>query len=363
LVFWYKVGTFEGMSISENQRIIIQIAIWLLIGLIIPLVLTGGVVLERMKLRGIVMFFVVTFTLVYNVKYLFPRFYAKEKFRQYIIASILTTFLLSFISNTIEFSFQEVKELQELRLSMLGINPNRIYIFHYLGGGVPILIALFSSAMYEIALLAKQSAEEAAHFKAAKLEAELKFLKSQINPHFLFNSLNNIYTLTVLNPEMAGDNLLKLSEMLRYLLYECDAERVYLAKELAYLNNYIDLFTLKDEEPLNIKFDGTNTNCSVEIAPLLLIPFVENAFKHSYIEDLDNGWIEMILSSNEKEINFTIKNSIPTNHLSKDKVGGIGLNNVKRQLELTYPNQHQLKINASDTVFEVQLIIDLSAQV
>jgi sensor histidine kinase YesM len=371
LVFWYKVGTFEDMNISGNQRIFIQIAIWLLIGLIIPLVLTGGVFLEHMKLRGIVMFFVITFTLIYNVKYLFPRFYAKEKFRQYIIASILTTFLLSFISNTIVFSFEEfqelgkfeeLQELGKLRLSILGINPNRIYIFHYIGGCIPILIALFSSAMYEIALLAKQSAEEAAHFKAAKLEAELKFLKSQINPHFLFNSLNNIYTLTVLNPEMAGDNLLKLSEMLRYLLYECDAEKVRLVKELAYLKNYIDLFTLKDEEPLNIKFDGTNTNCSVEIAPLLLIPFVENAFKHSYIEDLDNGWIEMILSSNEKEINFTIKNSIPTNHLSKDKVGGIGLNNVKRQLELTYPNQHQLEINASDTVFEVQLIIDLSAQ-
>lgn len=352
------------MNISANKRIFIQIAIWSLIGLILPLLVTGGVMLEHMKLRGMVMFFVVTFTLVYNVKYLFPRFYAKEKFRQYVIASIFTTLLLSFISNAFVFSFEEVgelKKMQALRFSKLGINPNRVYILHYLGGCIPILIALFSSAMYEIALLAKQSAEEAAHFKAAKLEAELKFLKSQINPHFLFNSLNNIYTLTVLNPQMAGDNLLKLSEMLRYLLYECDAERVSLTKELAYLKNYIDLFTLKDEEPLNIKFDAININSSAQIAPLLLIPFVENAFKHSYIEDLDNGWIEMTLSSNEKEIRFFIKNSIPTNHLSKDKVGGIGLNNVKRQLELTYPNQHQLEINPSDAVFEVQLIIDLSA--
>ncbi|MGB0862785.1 MAG: sensor histidine kinase [Saprospiraceae bacterium] len=348
------------MSITENQRILIQIAIWLVIGLVIPFVLTGGVVLEQMKLRGIIIFVMISCSIIYNVKYLFPRFYAKEKFRRYIIAAILTTFLISFIGNTILFSFEEVRKINELRLSIMGINPNRVYLFQYFGKSIPVLIAFFSSAMYEIALLANQSAQEAAQFKAEKLEAELKFLKSQINPHFLFNSLNNIYTLTVLNAEAAGDNLLKLSEMLRYLLYECNAEKVTLGKELAYLKNYIDLFTLKDEEALNIKLEINDVNNSVEVAPLLLIPFVENAFKHSYIEDLDNGWIEIGLFSDEKKIHFTIKNSIPNNHPSKDKVGGIGLSNVKRQLELTYPNEHELKINTFEAVFDVELIIYLA---
>ena len=346
------------MNISENQRIFIQVGIWFVIGLIIPFVLTGGVVLEHMKLRGIMMFVVISCSIIYNIKYLFPRFYAKEKFRRYVIAAILTTFLMSFIGNTIMFSFEEVRKIHELRLSIMGINPNRVYLFQYFGTSIPILIAFFSSAMYEITLLANQAAKEAVQFKAEKLEAELKFLKSQINPHFLFNSLHNIYTLTVLNPQMAGDKLLKLSDMLRYLLYECDAERVTLGKELAYLKNYIDLFTLKDEEALNIKFDRNDVNSSVEIAPLLLIPFVENAFKHSYIEDLDNGWIEMGLFSNEKEIYFNIRNSVPNNHMSKDAIGGIGLNNVRRQLELTYPNQHQLEISVSETVFEIELIIN-----
>ena len=94
------------MSITENQRILIQIAIWLVIGLVIPFVLTGGVVLEQMKLRGIIIFVMISCSIIYNVKYLFPRFYAKEKFRRYIIAAILTTFLISFIGNTILFSFE-----------------------------------------------------------------------------------------------------------------------------------------------------------------------------------------------------------------------------------------------------------------
>ena len=147
--------------------------------------------------------------------------------------------------------------------------------------------------------------------------------------------------------------------MLRYLLYECDADKVPLERELTYLQNYIDLFSLKDDEALNIKFDAKDVNSSLMIAPLLFIPFVENAFKHSQIEDLENGWIDISIIGDDKQLFFEIKNSVPKLAFSKDDVGGIGLQNVKRQLQLLYPKQHELKIEQSDGQFAVSLALKM----
>ncbi len=161
----------------------------------------------------------------------------------------------------------------------------------------------------------------------------LKFLKSQINPHFLFNTLNNIYTLSMLKSDQTPDMILKLSNMLRYILYECsDKDKVPIAKEVAYIRNYIDLQLLKDSEIKNIHFEeGIKDN--VAIAPMLLIPFIENSFKHSRIEDTEKGWINIKLSCNRKEIFFSCENSLPAVEYKKDKTGGIGIENARRRLE------------------------------
>ena len=189
------------------------------------------------------------------------------------------------------------------------------------------------------------------------LLSEMKFLKSQVNPHFLFNALNNIYTLVLLKKDAAPAMLMKLSEMLRYMLYECNDDLVPLHKEISYINNYIELQQLKTEHPQNITTDFSNAAGEIRIPPLLLIPFIENSFKHSRIVDANAGWITMHLSSTDEDIQFAISNSIPLVPIAKDKTKGIGLENVKRRLELLYPGNYDLKITETETEFTVNLNI------
>lgn len=345
------------MNSTVNQRIAIQIFIWTLIFLGLPFLITGGKMEDRTIYRAVTMFLGTLMLIPINLKILFPFFYREQKPLLYILSGILSIVVIAALlvwfrslvhaPDFIPFDFQR---------------RNKPNLFYFIGIFFPLLMVILSSALFEISIIAAQSIQEAAQLKSEKLESELKFLKSQINPHFLFNSLNNIYTLTMLNPDAAGESVLKLSEMLRYLLYECDAEKVALGRELAYLENYIALFSLKDDEPLNIKFDKPNVQEEMMIAPLLLIPFVENAFKHSQIEDLENGWINIKLSNDNQQIYFEVKNSLPQNEFAKDKVGGIGLNNVKRQLELIYPNKHTLSIDKNKTEFKVVLVVSTCYQ-
>lgn len=224
---------------------------------------------------------------------------------------------------------------------------------------LPPLLVFIGSTLQEITLLANRRQKDIIRLKNEQLQTELQFLKSQLNPHFLFNCLNNIYALTVLNSNKASDNVLKLSNMLRYMMYDCNDQQVPLSKEIEYLKDYITLFSLKERLPLNIEssFDECKTNW--QIAPLLFIPFVENAFKHSNVENTETGWVKIHLSCTDDKINFEISNSIPNVSFTKDRQGGIGLRNVQRQLQLMYPNRHSLQILETKETFFVQLKIDM----
>ena len=196
-----------------------------------------------------------------------------------------------------------------------------------------------------------------AALKNENLLSEMKFLKSQVNPHFLFNALNNIYTLVLLKQESAPAMLMKLSEMLRYMLYECNDDLVPMQKEISYINNYIELQQLKTEHPQNITTKFNKASKEIRIPPLLLIPLIENSFKHSRIVDANAGWITMCLSSTKEHIQFIISNSIPVVPIAKDQTKGIGLENVKRRLELLYPDMYDLKIVETEVEFTVELNI------
>lgn len=199
--------------------------------------------------------------------------------------------------------------------------------------------------------------QETNQLKNENLETELKFLKSQINPHFLFNALNNIYTLAYIQDQKAPEMILKLSDMLRYILYDCTSQEVPIDKEISYINNYVELQRLKNDE-LDVKVAiDQGIGGHTKIAPMLFIPFIENSFKHSKIEDTENGWIALSLSQQEGQLCFKISNSKPNTEFTKDKVGGIGLQNVRRRLELLYPQQHQLTINDNEDSFEVELLL------
>lgn len=351
-----KGFNFVSMKSTLQSRIIGQVTIGTVLFTALPLLLVNGDVPQYILYRFWVTSIGIIILIPLNLGYFFPQYYAKGKVGIYTILSFLTIFSIGIAFNSLAF----VKEHSESIMPLIIKNkPYAKFFFKLLGISVPLIIVWLSSTLYEITILSHQVSKETIQLKSEKLESELKFLKSQINPHFLFNALNNIYTLTVLQPKAAGNSLLKLSEMLRYLLYECDAESVPLGRELTYLKNYIDLFTLKDEETLNIKLDTSDIDETVMIAPLLFVPFIENAFKHSHIEDLKNGWINATLLGDQTQVYFEIKNSLPEIVFAKDSVGGIGLQNVRRQLALIYPDKHRLNVTSADGVFSVELTIFL----
>lgn len=190
------------------------------------------------------------------------------------------------------------------------------------------------------------------------LQTEMKFLKSQINPHFLFNALNNIYSLSVTRSEQAPNMILKLSGMLRYVLYESNGKKVPLGKEITYIENFIDFQLLKIEGEPQVRIDFERVDPNLQVEPMLFIPFIENSFKHSNIEDLENGWMNITLETIDSRILFKIKNSIPQKAYSKDRSGGIGLQNIRKRLELLYAGKHELIIHENENAFTVHLTID-----
>ncbi len=196
-----------------------------------------------------------------------------------------------------------------------------------------------------------------------KAESELKFLKSQINPHFLFNSLNSVYFLIDKSNKEARESLHKFSEMLRYQLYECGGERIEIEKEIRYLEDYVDLQRLRKDEKYKVNFNCSANVRGFSIEPLLLISFVENSFKH--LSHFGNGKINEVninINRVNGDFHFLVKNTVDyTSKQNTDPVGGIGLRNVKRRLELLYPGTHQLSIHENEGWFEVDLKLKIDS--
>ncbi len=188
-----------------------------------------------------------------------------------------------------------------------------------------------------------------------RLQSELSFLRSQISPHFIFNILNSIVYLIRSKSELAEPVTIKLSELMRYMLYESENAQIPLEKELTYLENYIELQKVRFEEDVEINLNTEGEATAQIIEPMLMIPFVENAFKHGVGMVLD-PIIAVSLKITEKELFFSVKNKIaPETREDKDNSSGIGLKNVNRRLELLYPNAHHLDIQNSDGWFIVNL--------
>ncbi|WP_271784491.1 sensor histidine kinase [Aquimarina algiphila] len=218
-------------------------------------------------------------------------------------------------------------------------------------------ISYVIAVFIETFVFAQKKEQETIKNKNENLQTELKLLKSQINPHFLFNSLNNIYALSVIDSNKTQQSIGYLSDMLRYVLYECERPLVPLKKEVSYIKDYIKLFSLKSSKAYAITTDFSVLDGNTWIAPMLLIPFVENAFKHSNIEKPKDSFIKIQIQSTPNYINFKIENSIPKKRINKDVIGGIGLENVKKRLAILYPENHQLDIIENNEVFKVKLNI------
>ncbi len=290
-----------------------------------------------------------------NVKYLLPKFYLQKKYLFYFLAAtLLLTATVVLLFHGI-FPWAEwfrlpppphLESMTEKRMPP----PGGIKWIREL---TPFIIVFLGSTLLELIRYSNIKDKE-------KLAAELKFLKSQVNPHFLFNALNNIYSLAVVQAPQTPESVMQLSEILRYMVYDSNEEKVPLKSEINYIENFVDLHLLKDSRGMNVQLDLDKSAPNLMVAPLLFIPFVENAFKHSKIENLKDGFIKIKLKTDNRNIAFQVVNSVPKNNFTKDEVGGVGLENIKKRLKLLYPeDQYDLKINLTDDQFDIILKISI----
>lgn len=243
-------------------------------------------------------------------------------------------------ANEVQSSLQK-QSLHELR--------NRNYLFAV----IIILLAIV------LALLFLYFRQYRIRIKKEHLQSELDFLKAQLNPHFLFNSINNIYVLLDENKEKASEILLKFSSLMRYQLYECNVDAIPLSKELHFLEDYIAFEKLRYSEKIGVhcNFDYAGTD-QLLIAPLLLQPFIENAFKHTPKSRQEQGQIIIHCRITGSTLLFEVTNTINTSHVST-LPGGIGLGNVRKRLSLLYANKHELQTVIEDNLFKISLKVTL----
>lgn len=294
------------------------------------------------------------FTAYFTVYFLLPKFLLKQKYLKFFILFFLSVIVAIIIQRAMGYYIRYpylYPHLMDRRGEFWNINPfyTLINIYSIVGlfTAIKMIKYWFFNQQMKIELENKNKS------------SELALLRSQLNPHFLFNTLNNIDTLIMKDQQKASDAIIKLSEILRSVIYESD-ERVPLYKEIEYLNNYIDLERLrsKDQNFVSFEIDG---NCqNQKIAPMLLIPFVENAFKHG-LKNVPSPGIIISLSCEKNSIIFEVSNQINENLIqNKDAGRGIGLANTKRRLELLYPNSYQLDIDKNAHQFKVKLKLNIS---
>lgn len=246
--------------------------------------------------------------------------------------------------------------------------------FHPDGRGQPKLYGWIQPALFTIllvlgistslALLQKWQSDANLRLalEQAKTTSELSFLKAQINPHFFFNTLNNIYALTALDVELAQEALHRLSRMMRYVLYETQTGTTLLSKELAFVSDYIQLMQLRLTDKVTVTLLSPDPLRDQPIAPMLLLPFVENAFKHG-VSALHPSRIHIAIEQQQNQLLLDVRNTVFTDKSPSLEMGnGIGLTNTRRRLDLLYPGQYTLQINDRTPAgeYHVHLTLDLS---
>lgn len=192
-----------------------------------------------------------------------------------------------------------------------------------------------------------------------KLDAELSALRSQVNPHFLFNSLNNLYSLALDQDHRTPDLILRLSKMMRYVLYETNVPTVPLEKEIEHLQNFVEMQRLRVGEQVEIKFTVSGNTEDVEVAPLLFLPLVENAFKHGIKGETENAFLRANLQVTDAQVIFEVANNQgEIDETAPSSARGVGLKNLRRRLDLLYPKQHEFKVLGGETIFTAKLKIN-----
>lgn len=298
---------------------------------------------------------VIIFATYFNIYFTIPHFLLAKKYKTFIIVTLISALIFVILQRSIiVYIMSPLLYTPEVIASIksYGVFYPSLMLSNMFSIYMVVAVAAFIKLL-KIWFVEQQRQKE---FETERLEAELNFLKAQIHPHFLFNLLNNLYSLTLHKSDLAPEMILKLSSLLDYMLYQSNSRFVPLEKELELINDFIELEKLRYGNKLNINFNISGKENNIEIIPLILFPFVENAFKHGVSNETEKALIDIQVQKNNASLLFNIENSI-----SKDtnlKSSGLGLKNVKRRLELIYKKNFDLNISENNNKFTVCLRID-----
>lgn len=279
----------------------------------------------------------------FNAYFLYPKLLNKRYWWLYIlclVAIVVLSFHIKVFFLELDPDFQLIEENK--RIIVVGLAP-----------------FLFSSIIFRLISDRIRFEKMEKEARAERLDAELKFLRSQISPHFLFNMMANMVSLARQKSDLLEPSLIRLSELLRYMLYDSIEERIAVSKEVDHIQNYVALQQLRFGEDVNISLEIKNDCPECLVEPMLIVPFIENAFKHG-IGVVKAPYIEIKLNVKDHLLEFAVNNNYDPGNFSKDRNSGIGLVNVKNRLELLYPGKYKLMIKNEAGVFSVLLNLDLS---
>ncbi len=295
----------------------------------------------------------------FNTLFLIPKLLTDTKWYWYVLSCITLFLVFIYVPRQIANWINGTDEIFPHRNNMPNVPPFKRNRFILFSGNTAVFFFVYTIGtcitVVQNWLAAERHKQVIAH---EKLNTELSFLKSQINPHFFFNTLNNIYSLAITGNNQTASAIMKLSAIMRYVLSETKNNLVTMNNEVDFIKNYLDLqlVRLTDKVEVNFKYEGLLEDKL--IAPLLFMPFIENAFKYG-ISTKEKTTINIVLIAAESSIHFEVHNKIIKSENTSHETTGIGINNVKRRLELLYPNKHILQVSDDNKQFNVQLDITI----
>ena len=338
-----------------NKRLVIHLMFWLLF------VFIGSFIFSYQQnfpysffLLNFLVHLPVFILFSYGVVYiLVPKFILNKKYWQFLAALMLSTVFATFLRILISRYIYFALFIPEVLHPKEWVNADTLFLNLIWILGPAIVFAMFK--YYKNWMTSQTLANEA---ERKHLFSELQVLKAQLNPHFLFNTFNNLYVLALQKSDKTPVIISKMSDLFHYILYECNAIEVPVSKELKLIGDYIQLEELRYSDRLSITVEEDIDNPNCLIPPMLLYTFVENCFKHGCSNDPGSPWIKLLIRVCDNQFEFEASNSIPpANCIGKEINYGVGLANIKRRLELIYPKNHQLEIRSEDCKFYVRLLI------
>jgi two-component system LytT family sensor kinase len=350
------VNRFFSELISVVTRYkIYHLIFWILYISFWSLLLRSGISWKQDYLNATIFIFFHIIISYFNNYYLIEWFLFKRKYLTFMLSLSLSILLVCF-----PLAVATYRYIPLIDDSVKSIWSTSFFVTNFMFIFFTVLLTA-SIKIFRNWYIKEQSNKE---LQKLNIENELRFLKSQINPHFLFNNLNNLYALTLKQSDMAPEAVLKLSNILRFGLYDSQKQKVPMEDDIQFVRDYIELekYRLGERTTINLKVNGSTIGRMIE--PFLFINFIENAFKHGANPTLGHSFIniEYTIDDITKTIIFSITNNKPRslNNLEKDRVGGIGLKNVQTRLNILYPGKHQLKIADESETYTVTLILQTS---